>query len=789
MNPPPRNYHRLVRTYYQVRTAAFAALCVAMGMHMQGQGYGTIAWMLLGLQFLGYPHLIFLRARAAANSLQAERTNLKLDSLLLGVWSAALGFPLWIAYTLFLGTTLNNAINTGARGALAGLLAYLAGALAWIAVAGFRFAPDTAFPVTVLCIVGLSAYVVGLGALTYLRNRTLRRTREVLQRSEEQFRTLAEQLPLGLVLIAGDGRYDFISPSFTALTGYGAADVPDGRTWFSRAYPDAPYRRRVIAQWKEDLRSAGEGVPRPREYPVICKDGSRKLILFRPVIMTAARQCVLYEDVTERRRAEQIEARYRAAFFTSPDAVNIVRLSDGLCIESNAGFTEITGWARDEVIGRTMADIKVWFDPAERKRLMESVRRDSHCRSMEFRFVKKDGTVRWGLISASLLDVDGEQCVLSVSRDIDERKRMEDRLRTLSLAVEQSPVSIVITDPGGSIEYVNPRFEAVSGYARGEVTGQNPRILKSGMISSSTYEGLWATITAGREWHGELCNRRKNGELYWELASISPLLDENGRIAHFIGVKEDITERKQAEQAIRELNEGLERRVGERTVELEQSNKEMESFSYSISHDLRTPVRALLGYSEILLREHREGLDEQGARLLGRIAENSRRMADMIDDLLRLSRVGRDSLNRERVDLDAVTREVVAAHAGDFPRTAVAIAALPPADCDRGLIRQVLDNLIGNALKYSGKAASPRVEVGAETQGSDTVYFVRDNGIGFDMAYAGKLFGIFHRLTPAEFPGTGVGLVIVKRIIERHGGRVWADARPGEGATFRFTLG
>jgi signal transduction histidine kinase len=232
----------------------------------------------------------------------------------------------------------------------------------------------------------------------------------------------------------------------------------------------------------------------------------------------------------------------------------------------------------------------------------------------------------------------------------------------------------------------------------------------------------------------------------------------------------------------------LEARVRSRTAELEASNRELESFSYSVSHDLRAPLRAVDGYARMLEEDYQERLDVEGRRLLGVVREASSRMGRLIDDLLAFSRLGRQEPARRPVDMNALVAEVTAESRG-ASKAAVEVAPLPPASADRTMIRQVWANLIGNALKYSGKREGARIEVGGREEPRELVYWVRDNGVGFDMRFAGKLFGVFQRLHRAdEFPGTGVGLAIVQRVVSRHGGRVWAEGEPGKGACFHFSL-
>jgi len=225
--------------------------------------------------------------------------------------------------------------------------------------------------------------------------------------------------------------------------------------------------------------------------------------------------------------------------------------------------------------------------------------------------------------------------------------------------------------------------------------------------------------------------------------------------------------------------------------ELRAANKELESFGYSVSHDLRAPLRAIDGFSHVLLEDHSEALDAEARRLLATVRANTQRMSRLIDDLLAFSRLGRKELEMAPVDLTSLAQTVVEdlQKASGEHHARVSIAPLPPARGDRALLHLVLTNLIGNALKFARGRAEPRIEIGAQTEDRETVYYVRDNGVGFDMQYAHKLFGVFERLHRAEdFEGTGVGLALVKRIVQRHGGRVWAKGKVNEGATLYFTL-
>lgn len=245
------------------------------------------------------------------------------------------------------------------------------------------------------------------------------------------------------------------------------------------------------------------------------------------------------------------------------------------------------------------------------------------------------------------------------------------------------------------------------------------------------------------------------------------------------------------EAEIRSLNRDLERRVHERTFQLEAANKELEAFAYSISHDLRAPLRAMDGFSRLLIQDYNDNLDANGQHFLRRISENARQMGMLIDDLLKFSRLIREPLQRETVNATAVVRRVLATLDLDSvsPRLQIEVQELPPCQADARLLQQVFYNLIENALKYSHQREVIQIQVGAQMEADTAVYFVRDNGVGFDMTYADKIFGVFQRLHRSEeYEGTGVGLALVQRIIQRHGGRIWVEAALNEGATFYFTV-
>jgi signal transduction histidine kinase len=260
---------------------------------------------------------------------------------------------------------------------------------------------------------------------------------------------------------------------------------------------------------------------------------------------------------------------------------------------------------------------------------------------------------------------------------------------------------------------------------------------------------------------------------------------------HFVAVFDVITARKEVEERIRQFNLELEERVHQRTAQLEAANKELEAFSYSVSHDLRAPLRAVDGFAGILAEDYAGRLDEEGQRVVGVIRHEATRMGQLIDDLLAFSRVGRGPMRSEEIDLASLARTVFEECAAGAVgrRIQLKLNPLLPARGDPSLIRQVLANLLSNAIKYTGPRTEAEIELGSRVEGNENIYWIKDNGVGFDPRYVGKLFGIFQRLhTEDQFKGTGVGLALIQRIVVRHGGRVWAEGKLNEGAVFSFTL-
>lgn len=338
--------------------------------------------------------------------------------------------------------------------------------------------------------------------------------------------------------------------------------------------------------------------------------------------------------------------------------------------------------------------------------------------------------------------------------------------------------AVIAFDTGGRITVWNRAAERLWGYARSEVLGRlSTEVIE---VQGVHREQLREALARGESFTLPGRIQRKDGSWLDVEGTTVPVRDESERIVGFSTITRDVGERV-----------ALQRALERRTQELERANRELDGFSYSVSHDLRAPLRAIDGFSRLLLEEHREQLDDEGRRLLEVIRRNTQRMGQLIDDLLAFSRLGRQPLQRATVDMAALARSAADEVLAQEPGREVEIryGHLPVAEGDAALMRQVWVNLLSNAVKYTRPSRPALIEVSGRSDDAEHSYSVQDNGVGFEMQYVGKLFGVFQRLHPsAQFEGTGVGLALVQRVVDRHGGRVWADGEVGRGATFGFAL-
>lgn len=472
---------------------------------------------------------------------------------------------------------------------------------------------------------------------------------------------------------------------------------------------------------------------------------------------------------------------------------------DMLCIANfkgyfkrlNPAWEEILGYKVDELLSKPFID---FVHPEDRDKTLTEAGKLAEGKdsiSFENRYRCKDGSYRWLLWNCRSLV--NEQLIFASARDMTKHRQAEETLvksqQMFKGLFENSPDAIILVDHTGRIVRINAQAEALFGFTRVELIGRNVDVLipeRYRVRHSGHLTGYFAAPHARAMGVGlELFGLRKDGSEFPVDIMLSSLETDEGTQA--LAVIRDVTNRKQVEGRIQKLNEELKNRADQ----LEVANKELEAFSYSVSHDLRAPLRHVDGFVDMLTKHSAEKLDERGNRYLKIIADSARQMGMLIDELLVFSRMGRVEMRQAKVEMDLLVKEAVDAMKMDIKDRHISwkIASLPEVKADASMIRQVWINLIANAVKYTRPRDPAEIEIGCFDEDNKSVFFIRDNGVGFDMQYAGKLFGVFQRLHRAdEFEGTGIGLANVQRIISRHGGRTWAEGKINQGATFFFSL-
>ena len=512
-------------------------------------------------------------------------------------------------------------------------------------------------------------------------------------------------------------------------------------------------------------------------------------------LLTDAFNQMLTQIQEQDRALSESEARLRAVLNSAMSAV-VVMDARGCVLDWNHRAEKMFGWSRSEALGRELAATIVpprYRDGHQRglKHFLASGEGPVLDRLLELSALRRDGTEFPVELTVSVLKTGEVVTFCGFITDISERKQAEQQVLLQATALETAANAIMITDRVGVILWVNPAFTTLTGYLPEEVRGKNPRILKSGKHSPAFYKELWDTIFSGHIWHGEFINRRKDGSLRYDEHTIAPVRSRDGDITHYVSVMQDITERKRAEEQIHKLNAELEQRVHDRTAQLETANKELESFSYSVSHDLRAPLRHIDGFVARLRKAAGASFDQDSHRYLDVISKSARHMGNLIDDLLVFSRMGRAEMRDLTVDLSELVKEIISGFADETRERNIQWKndSLPAVHGDPSMLRQVMQNLVSNAVKYSRTRERAEIEIGCSQAAGEFIVCVRDNGVGFDMEYVSKLFGVFQRLHRSEeFEGTGIGLANVRRIIHRHGGRTWAEGKVDEGAAFYFSL-
>ena len=613
---------------------------------------------------------------------------------------------------------------------------------------------------------------------------------ERLRESEERFRRTFELAGSGLAHIGTDRRFIRVNRRLCEILGYPEKELlklrgrdishPDDADVINRERP------RLYAGDIDEVRL---------EKRYLRKDGSVVWVHFAMVVERDAEgrpkyEIAVYDDITARREAEeglrQSEERFRRTFELAGSGIAVVSL-EGRFMRVNTRLCEMFGYAPAELVGRAVKEVSHPEDrdivDAPRARLVDRL---SDSVRVEKRYRRKDGSVFWASLASALeRDAEGRPLyAISVLDDITGRKQAEAALRESeerfrkSFELASSGVAHVSLD--GRFLRVNRRFTEILGYGESELIGRSVKEVSHPEDRDIT-DAQRALVRAGLRESVRFEKRylRKGGAPVWVSLGVALVRDAAGAPQYEIAMFDDITERKQAEVALREAHE-----------ELKRSNSELEQFAYVASHDLQEPLRMVSSYTQLLERRYQDKLDADAREFMGYVVDGAARMKQLIEDLLAYSRVGTKGRDFKPVDLERPLARALAnlKAAIDESGAAVSFDPLPTLPADEGQLAQVLQNLIGNALKFRSGAA-PRIHVSSLEREREWEIAVRDNGIGIEPQYFERIFMVFQRLhSKGEYPGTGIGLAIVKKVVERHGGRVRVESRPGEGSAFIFTL-
>jgi PAS domain S-box-containing protein len=617
---------------------------------------------------------------------------------------------------------------------------------------------------------------------------------ELKYEAVNRLQNIASQLP-GVIFqfrLCSDGSYGFpyASEAVKDIIGIDYKEVvKDANKAFNMLHPDDLMR--VFASIEASARNMA---PWQQEFRILLKDGVIRTLYGNAMPQKETEESTIWygfiTDITDQKKAEALQVetqqnRFKKIASLVPGVIYQYRLnpdgSSSLPYISEL-FSKLYKGNYDKII-RDANGLLENIHPDDLPAFIASITESAKTLSPwlhEFR-IQFDDKKMLTVFGSSVpqLEEDGAILWSGLITDVTELNQTKEKIHQLSQAIEQSPVSIVITDTSGSIQYVNKKFTKITGYSFEEAINKNPRFLKTDHTPAEEYEQLWKTLLAGEVWQGEFYNKKKNGEYYWESATISPVLNTKGEITHWLSVEEDITERKKAAITLQEY-----------ATELKSSNDDLVNFAFVASHDLQEPLRMVSSFLKLLEKKLEGQLNETTQKYIDFATDGANRMKVLIDDLLQYSRVGKNVEAFTETDLNEMLQYILRLLSETISknRAIITVKPLPVIMANRILINELFLNLVTNALKYRGQK-DPEIEIGYTDEQDHFTFYITDNGIGISPEYFNTIFVIFQRLhNKSEYSGTGIGLALCKKIVETHKGKIWVQSALGKGSSFYFTI-